>query len=102
MVMRLGNGSGRWNASLEVIANSWPGIGGDQDLGSRAGPPADLDGVTVHQPAAAHVDLHAAALEEADVDGVQPVDFSADIVAQGRPGMCRRTDSPAVGRRVVA
>src|SRR6185437_288239 len=36
-----------------------PAAGGDQDLVGRDGLAADLDGVAVHQPAAAHVDLHA-------------------------------------------
>ena len=109
MAMRLGSGSGRWNASLEVMANSCPGIGGifgpaaggDQDLVRGDGLVADLDGVAVHQPAAAHMDLHAAAFEQADVDAVQPVDLLADIVAQGRPGMRRRRQRPAVGRGVL-
>ena len=107
--MRLGSGSGRWNASFEVIANSLPGIvrhlgpaaGGDQDLLGRDRLLADLDGVAVHQPAAAHVQLHARAFEQPDVDAVQAVDFPLDVVAQGRPGVRGLGHRPAVGGGIL-
>ena len=59
--------------------------GGDQDLLGRNGFLADLDRVAVHKAAAAHMQLHARPLEQAQVERVQPVDFLVHVVAQRRP-----------------
>ena len=108
MAMRLGS-SGRWKASLELMANSRPGISGTtgraagrhQDLVGGDRLAGDLDRVAVHQPAAPHVQLHAGALEQADVDAVQAIDLLGDVVAQRRPGVRRFGQGPAKGRGVL-
>jgi hypothetical protein len=57
--------------------------------------------VAVHQPAAPHVQLHARAVEQAQIDRVQPVDFLVHVVAQRRPGMSGRGNGPAEARGVL-
>ena len=109
MVMRLGSGSGRWNASFEVMANSRPGI-----AGTSGRPPVEiriLSAVTVSlptwtvwrsiRPASTHMDLHARPFEQADVDRVQAIDLLLHVVAQRRPGMRGLAAHPAVGRRIL-
>src|SRR5262249_16298138 len=75
--------------------------GGDQDLCGRDSLLADRDGVAIHQPAAAHMQLHAGAIEQSEIDAVQSIDLLLDIVAQGRPGMGRARGGPAVSHGVL-
>ena len=59
--------------------------GGDQDLLGGHGFVAHLDRMPVHQPATAHVQLHAGTVEQAQVDRVEAIDFPVHVVAQRRP-----------------
>jgi hypothetical protein len=71
MVIRLGSGSGRWNASFDVMANSCPesaapraAAGGDQDLVGRDGLAAtSMVWRSIRRPRPMW-SLHAAALEQ--------------------------------------
>ena len=78
-----------------------PAAGADQNLVGRDRLAADLHGVAIHQPATAHVDLHARPFEQADIDRVQAIDLLLHIVAQGRPGMRGLAVRPTVGQRIL-